>query len=70
MNAVSLFLLLVGTTRLVMLSTTVAAKPLKLLSAAEIKSKIIGRVFTDKVHWSNEFLPDGERQKTPRIIFL
>ncbi|HEY3327433.1 MAG TPA: hypothetical protein VGK14_09700 [Novimethylophilus sp.] len=59
MNVVPRILLLAGIGHLVLFSPTVAAEPLKRLSAAEIKSRIIGMVITDEAHWSDEFLPDG-----------
>lgn len=59
MNAVSRILLLAGIGHLLLFSPTVAAEPLKRLSAAEIKSRIIGMVITDEAHWSDEFLPNG-----------
>lgn len=56
MNAVLRLLILVG---MVLISPSASAEPLKHLSAAEIKSRIIGMVITDEAHWSDEFQPNG-----------
>lgn len=53
-------LLLVVIGQLALPSPVVAAGQPKRLSAAEIKSKIIGMVITDEAHWSDEFLPNGD----------
>lgn len=60
MNIVSRLLLLAMIGQLAQPYSAVAAGQLKRLSAAEIKSKIIGMVVTDEAHWSDEFLPNGD----------
>jgi hypothetical protein len=36
-----------------------AADEFKQLSAAEIRSRVVGRVVTDEAHWSDHFRADG-----------
>src|SRR2546426_382424 len=55
-----LLLILVVTGPLALPSSAVAAGQFKRLSAAQIKSQIIGKVITDEAHWSDEFLPNGD----------
>ena len=40
-------------------SPALAASGFKHLNAAEIKARIIGKVVTDKVHWSDRYEPGG-----------
>ncbi len=55
MSIVLRLLLLIMIGQFALLSPAVAAGQLKRLSAAEIKSKIIGMVITDETHWSDGF---------------
>lgn len=55
-----------GTVALAVLMALLAGMPvfaqeskLRRLTAAEIRSEIIGRVITDDSHWSDTFQPDG-----------